>query len=383
MKLCADWITTPGTRAVFDMLNSAGAPGYFVGGCVRNAVLNCPVHDIDIATALPPDQVMQAAQAQGLHVVPTGLDHGTVTVISQGIAHEITTFRRDTHTDGRHACVAFSASIHEDAARRDFTMNALYATQSGDILDPNGQGLADLAARHVRFIGDAKARIREDYLRILRFFRFFAWYGDHAAGLDETALAACAELAQGIETLSKERIGTEILKTLAAPHPGPALGAMTQNGVLARALAGADPKLCFILLGLEADLPPNPLRRLAALGGQDVKNALGLSNTAAKTVSLLKTHMGGADPAHALGYRLGYDMACDVLALRAALAMTPIRAGDLTLAQTGASAVFPIKAADLMPRYKGPALGQRLDNLRAAWITSQFTLTRDELLAIE
>ena len=181
MKITGDWLRHKGTVAVMAALEGAGHRALFVGGCIRNAILAEPVGDIDIATDAKPDAVTKAAERAGLRVVPTGLDHGTVTVIAGGRAHEVTTFRRDLATDGRHATIAFSTRLEDDAARRDFTMNAIYADRDGTIVDPLN-ALADLQSRQLRFVGDPASRIREDYLRILRFFRFYAWYGDPASG---------------------------------------------------------------------------------------------------------------------------------------------------------------------------------------------------------
>src|SRR5438270_4782423 len=173
------WMTAPETAAVMDALEAAGGPSCarFVGGCVRNALMGRDVSDIDIATRLTPDQTTAALQAAGLKAVPTGVEHGTVTAVSGGKPFEITTLRRDVATDGRHALVAFTDDWGEDAARRDFTLNALYAQRDGTLFDPTGHGAADARAGRIVFVGEAEERVREDYLRILRFFRFFAWYG--------------------------------------------------------------------------------------------------------------------------------------------------------------------------------------------------------------
>jgi tRNA nucleotidyltransferase/poly(A) polymerase len=213
--------------------------------------------------------VIELAESAGLKSVPTGLEHGTITVVSGHTGYEITTFRRDVRTDGRHAQVVFSDDLEQDAHRRDFTMNALYANRHGQIRDPL-EGLADLRARRVRFIDDPHARIREDYLRILRFFRFHAWYGDPQNGIDRDGLSACAELAEGIERLSRERIGTEMRKLLAAPDPAPSVAAMEQAGVLHRILPGASSHSLAVLVHMETEIDEAPrwLRRLACIGGQ-------------------------------------------------------------------------------------------------------------------
>ena len=207
MMLAADWLAAPGSRSVMALLRAGGHGAWFVGGCVRNGLIGAPVEDIDITTDAHPDRVMALAKAAGINAVPTGIAHGTVTLIADHRPFEITTLRRDIATDGRRATVAFTDRLDQDAARRDFTMNALYATADGAVIDPTGQGLADLAARRLRFIGAPADRITEDYLRILRFFRFHAWYADPAGGIDPDGMAACAALAEGIAGLSRERIG--------------------------------------------------------------------------------------------------------------------------------------------------------------------------------
>ena len=375
--ISGEWLHRFETQAVLKMLTNAGHRAYLVGGCVRNALLGAAVSDIDMSTDALPETVVRLAEAAGFKPIPTGIEHGTVTVIAGGIPHEITTFRRDIATDGRSAKVAFSSQILDDAQRRDFTMNALYAEASGAVLDPLGDGLRDLAARRVRFVGDAQTRIREDYLRILRFFRFTAWYGED---LDEDGLAACAAHADGMVQLSRERIGNEMRKLLAAPDPLPAICSMQAAGVLAQVLAGADPRALGPLIHLapKADW----VTRLAALGGEDVANALRLSKAEAKRVSLLREAATGTAGPRELGYRLGAAAASDAIALRAALFEIPHSdpeeiAAEITL---GAAARFPIKPEDLMPDYTGPALGARLKELEARWIASGFTLTRTDLL---
>lgn len=375
------WLTAADAQAVCKMLTDGGHAAWFVGGCVRNALLGAPISDIDITTDAEPARVVALAKAAGLRPVPTGIDHGTVTVVVDGEPFEVTTFRHDVETDGRRAVVAYALTIEEDAHRRDFTMNALYAAPDGRIADPLG-GLPDLAARRVRFIDDAHDRIREDYLRILRFFRFHAWYGDPAGGLDAEALSAIAELSDGIDTLSRERVGAEMKKLLAAPDPAPAVAAMAQTGVLARVLPGAEARALPILVHLEAEagVSPDPMRRLACLGGEDHQDRLRLSKAEARQLGRLREAVGGLQSPEALGYRLGAEAGRDVLLLDAALLEAPLKAEmDRGLAR-GAAAVFPITARDLMPAYQGEALGARMRAIEDAWIASGFALTRDELL---
>ncbi|WP_127901197.1 CCA tRNA nucleotidyltransferase [Solirhodobacter olei] len=380
MRLAADWLARAETQAVCAMLEGGGHRALFVGGCVRNALLGMAVTDIDIATDARPEAVLQLAQAAGLKAVPTGIEHGTVTVVSAGHAHEVTTFRRDVETFGRHATVAFSTDVAEDAARRDFTMNALYATPGGEVVDPLGTGLTDLTARRLRFVGEARARIAEDYLRILRFFRFHAWYADPEAGFDPDGLAACAELSDGIESLSRERVGAEMRKLLSAPDPAPALASMGRTGVLAHVLPGADPAPLAVLVHLEDGMTPRWLRRLALLAGPAAGEGLRLSRADTRALATLREEIGSLRPAAELGYRYGAEVAGDILLCRAALTGAPLPDGWRDAVAEGAAAVFPVRAADLMPALSGPALGQRLAEIEARWIASGFRLGRDELL---
>ncbi|MBK0326056.1 CCA tRNA nucleotidyltransferase [Rhodobacteraceae bacterium F11138] len=378
-----NWISHPATQAVCAALSAQGARVLFVGGCVRNALLGVAVSDIDIATSANPQTVTALAKAARIRVVPTGIDHGTVTLVKDGLAHEVTTFRRDVSTDGRRAVVAFSDDITDDAMRRDFTMNALYACPDGTVIDPLG-GLPDLHARRVRFIGRGEDRIREDYLRTLRYFRFHAWYGDPQAGFDADALAAIAANLDGLGTLSRERVGAEMQKLLAAPDPAPSLAAMRNTGVLAQLLPGADDRALAPLIHLEgaADAEPDPLRRLAALGGgSDVAARLRLGKAQATRLTALRDGAASGAGIAELGYRLPVDQARDALLLRCVWTEQPWPQDAAKLLRKGAAATFPVRAKDLMPRFTGAALGEELRRLESVWIASDFTLNRAQLLA--
>ena len=385
--LDADWMRDPATRAVFAALTDAGFAAYAVGGCVRNTLLGRPVSDIDIATDAHPDATTAAAVAAGLKAVPTGAAHGTITVVADKRGFEVTTFRHDVDTDGRHAVVRFSDRLEDDAARRDFTMNALYARPDGAVLDPVG-GLADLRAGRLRFIGDADARIAEDYLRILRFFRFHAWYADPAGGIDADGLAACAAGADGLSRVSAERVGHEILRLLAAPDPAPAVAAMAHAGVLARLLPGADAGALPVLVALEADHgaamddggAPDPIRRLVALGGADAAARLRLSRADVQRLGELRAGATDSAGAAELAWRHGTDAARDMVLLRAALTGAAVPDGLAAALVQGAAAVFPVTAADLMRGYRGAALGAELRRLERLWIDSGFALDRSALL---
>ncbi|WP_283177146.1 CCA tRNA nucleotidyltransferase [Gemmobacter sp. 24YEA27] len=382
MKITGDWLTRTESQQVFRLLESAGHQALAVGGCVRNALIGAPVADVDISTDAHPDRVIGLARAAGLRVVPTGIDHGTVTVIIGDAPYEITTWRRDVETDGRRAVVAFADRIEDDAMRRDFTMNALYARADGTVTDPLGTGLADALARHIRFVGAAEARIREDYLRILRFFRFYAWYGDPDEGPDPDSLGACAALAGGVDTLSRERVGAELKKLLAAPDPAPALAAMQAAGVLAAALPGADARQVALLVHFETGRTPRWTRRLAVMGGDTLGETLRLSRAESTEITRLReaTLEGGA-PAR-LGHILGTETATDAILARAALLESPPPLAWEDAVARGAAATFPVTAADLMTDYSGPALGRRLAALKEAWLASDLTLGRDALLAL-
>ena len=380
MKISGDWLTRPATQALCAALQAGGHRVFFVGGCVRNALLGEVVGDLDLATDALPEKVVRLVEAAGFKAIPTGIDHGTVTVLAGGLPHEITTFRRDVQTDGRHAVVAYSTDVAQDAARRDFTMNALYADPSGEVVDPLG-GLPDLRARRLRFVGEPAQRIREDYLRILRFFRFSATYGDPALGMDAEGLAACAELADGIDGLSRERIGAEMRKLLSARDPAPALASMAASGVLRHVLSGADPRYVAPLVHLEAGAPPRWQRRLVVLGGQDWDNALRLSRSEQGLMARLRDQVGNALSPAALGWRLGPEAGADAVLARAAVLESPLPDDWKADVARGAASRFPVTAADLMPALAGPALGAKLAELESRGLASDLRLSRDDLLA--
>ena len=317
MKVSGAWLNDEGAQSLLRALVASGHRGLFVGGCVRNAILGVPVGDIDIATDALPETVIKIAKEAGFRAIPTGIDHGTVTVIACGILHEVTTLRRDVQTDGRHAIVAFSGDIAEDAARRDFTMNALYAQADGTVLDPLS-GLPDLMARRVRFVGDANARIVEDHLRILRFFRFHAIYGDPAYGIDADGLAACADNLAGLDTLSRDRVGAEMIKLMAGFDPAPALSEFPVELLQVDVVCPNESEAALIT-GLpvgnvaEAHLAA---QRLCALGARNAIITLGtngcvmcdetgmLQHVPAFTVSTVDSTAAGDAFAGALGFSL-------------------------------------------------------------------------------
>ncbi len=381
MKASGTWLSDTATQAVLAMLAQGGHQAFCVGGCVRDALIGRGVSDVDIATDAHPQTVIDLAARAGLKAVPTGIDHGTITVVAEGRGFEVTTFRRDVETFGRHAVIAFADRLEDDAARRDFTMNALYARADGTVVDPLGGGLADLVQRRVRFVGDPADRIREDYLRILRFFRFQAHFGDPLRPMDGAALAACTAHAGGMAQLSQERVGAEMRKLLAAPDPAPAVEGMAQTGVLGVILPGADPSGLRLMVHLEAGIAPGWLRRLAVLAPQDPETTLRLTRAKARNLARIRDHAATDASLAALGYWLGADPGADAALLRAARARELLAPGWQDEIARGAEQRFPLKARDLMPDYNGPALGQRLRELEWRWVASDFTLTRAQLLA--
>ncbi|MEM7544122.1 MAG: CCA tRNA nucleotidyltransferase [Pseudomonadota bacterium] len=377
-RISPDWLNDPAVRAVIDALHPANP--HFVGGCVRDALMDRQGGDIDIAVAVPPDQAMALAEAAGLGVHPTGVDHGVVTVSKDGHAFEIASLRRDMATDGRRAVVAFTTSMADDAARRDFTMNALYAAPDGKVIDPLGEGIDDALTPRIRFIGDASARIAEDYLRILRFFRFHAVFAINS--FDPAALAACHQGVAGLSRISAERIGDEMLKLLAAPDPVPALTAMGE--ILKHVLPGA--VLPEGLVDAERDLgvEPDALRRLAALAAvPDVAAVhLRLSRKAQKYLAAMAEALADDTAIAQAAWRWGDEVARDVAVLRAAAGRAAPLAWRAEIAR-GLAAIMPVQADDLMRRgmVPGPPLGAVLRRIEADWLASDFALDRAALLS--
>jgi poly(A) polymerase len=370
-------------------LNRDGEEARVVGGAVRNALLGEPIGDIDLATTASPQEVSRRATAAGFKPVPTGIEHGTVTVVIDSRPFEVTTLREDVETFGRHASVRFGRDWKKDAERRDFTMNALSVTVDGTVHDYVG-GLADLKTRTVRFIGEPRRRITEDYLRILRFFRFHAAYG---RGLPDAAgLAACIAARAGIDQLSRERVRMELLKLLLAPHATPALAAMAEAGLLVRVLGGVPDLAGFenmakveAAAGVQADA----VQRLGALGARIPEDAerlwqrLRLSNVEHERLKSMSDAWWRVRPAddkdgRALLYRLGPSQFVDRVLL--AWARSPATAHDpawralAQLPEHWAVPVFPLKAADFIKRGvpQGPALGAALHEAEEVWIAADF-----------
>ena len=375
------WLQEPHLQHLLAALGDARV----AGGAVRNALLGAAVTEVDVATSLSPDEVMKRAAAAGYSVHPTGLEHGTVTVAREGVAFEVTTLRHDVETDGRRAKVAFTDDWEADARRRDFTMNALYCSASGEVFDPVS-GMDDLLSRRVRFVGDAAQRIAEDYLRILRFFRFHAQYGQGAP--DAAGLAACGALKAGLKQLSAERVRQELMKLLVAPGAVAAVEAMASAGVLGEVLPGADVVVFARMAAIDAreGFQPDAVLRLAALAPQmDVKEALRLSNAESARLDgltcapVLSPTMDDAELRRAR-YVLG-DLFAPAVRLCWARSDAEGWHAAYAFADTPVQ-VFALKGADLLALgFKpGPDVGRVLRSLEEIWIASDFSASKEALL---
>jgi len=395
-------MTAPGTAAVLNALEAAGGPdcARFVGGCVRNGLIGRPISDVDIATQLTPQETTKALVAAGLKAVPTGIEHGTVTAISDHRPFEVTTLRRDVETDGRRAVVAFTTDWMEDALRRDFTLNSLYASRDGTIFDPTGHGVADAKAGRILFVGDAEQRLREDHLRSLRFFRFLAWYGRGEP--DGTAVAAITALKDQVAKLAAERISAELLKLLGADDPREAVRLMEQTGVLGVVLPGELNLKRFdgvVQVESEQLFETDAVLRLAAMLPNDqvaaAKTAerLRLSNAdrdrivaALAPAPVLKSWMSPREIRRAV-YQLGAqpfrDRAKLAWAEATGTAATMQWRGMIALGEGWSPPAFPLNGEDVVkagvPR--GPMVGQVLREVEAWWIDHDFL--DDKLSAVE
>ena len=389
--LNADWLGAEATQRVIAALEAA-RPGAarFVGGCVRNTIMQRPVDDIDIATQLEPNDTLAALEAAKIRAIPTGIEHGTVTAVIAGQPFEITSLRRDVETDGRRAVVAFTEDWAEDAQRRDFRLNALYAAPDGALFDPVGGGYEDALAGRVIFIGDADQRLREDYLRILRFFRFNAWYG---AEMDGDGLAACARQIAGLEGIARERVWKELKKLLAAPRPRQTIEAMGESGVLDAILPEHNGTAILHDLELTEQLtgvqPDAMLRLMAllprtALVVQQTQQSLRLSNEETQRLTMwaadnLPEPVGmKARELRATLYWHGKQAVVD----RAMLAGADVR--DLLAAvRAWRRPDFPIGGDDaLAAGLEGPEIGQALSRVARIWVDGDFELEREALLAL-
>lgn len=403
-----DWFSKPALQRILGLLNADGGEARIVGGAIRNALMDMPVGDIDIATTLLPQDVVERAKEAGIKAVPTGIEHGTVTLVADGEGYEVTTLRRDVTTDGRRAEVAFGTDWQADAERRDLTINGLYADGDGNVVDLIN-GLPDIETRTVRFIGDAATRVAEDYLRVLRFFRFFAWYGSGRPDAD--GLRASARAKDKLSTLSAERVWSELKKLLSAPDPSRSLLWMRQSGVLAQVLPETEKWGIDAIHGLVAveqalQWPIDPLLRLAAIIPTDAGRVEALATRlrmSKNETNRLIQWANAATPDAAMAetaldrllYRQGKQGVLMRLKLALASARADVSAGEdamrkiarLSTLNARANAFvkpsFPLSGADVLAEGvpAGPKVGEVLSALEDKWVEGNFALDRAGLTA--
>ena len=401
----APWLTASSLIAVFDALEAAGGEVRVNGGAVRNALMGINVGDVDLSTTLLPKETVKALESAGIKSIPTGLEHGTITAVSDHEPYEITTLREDIETDGRHAVVRFGTNWTMDAQRRDLTINALYCDRDGVVFDPLN-GLDDLEPRIIRFIGDAEERINEDHLRILRFFRFFGWYGSGRP--DASGLKACAKLKAGLDKISAERVWSELGKLLSAPDPSRALLWMRTTGVLTTILPesekwGIDLIPHLITAEQKWGWVPDPILRLQAMIRPDGENAtniarrLRLSNAQGTRLTawalasspedkteekeLVENLYFGDQPAIIDRYKL--ELARRIMIGDGNKAITTKLAAQCKFVASWERPKLPIKGEDLLKAglSAGPEIGKKLKALEKVWVESGFQLTRENLLS--
>jgi poly(A) polymerase len=380
----ATWLNEPRLQAVMRAISAAGGEVRVAGGAVRNSLLSEPISDVDLATTMLPQDVMRACKSAGFGVHPTGIDHGTITVVNHGQPFEVTTLRLDVETDGRRAVVAFTDDWNADAQRRDFTINAMYCDFDGKIYDFT-DGYDDILRRRVRFVGVASARIKEDYLRILRFFRFHAWYGK--AVPDKASLAACVELKSGLKKISAERVRQEMFKLLVAPRAVATLKVMAASGILNIVLPYTEEWRVIERLSVDAVLRlfvlaqnPDELKERFRLSNDD---ALRIGNLNAAPD--LSPKFRDAEQRMML-YQVGAATWRD--AVRVAWAKSRSKLDDakwqalLDLPQRWPVPKFPVTGKDLIAAgvQAGPEMGDMLSRLEDWWVACDFAPSRDELL---
>ncbi len=396
----APWLATGPLKKILSVLDADGEEARVVGGAVRNTLLGIPPGDFDIATTAKPEEVLKRAASAGFHAVPTGIEHGTITLVVNDKPFEVTTLREDVETDGRHAVVKFGRDWKKDAERRDFTINALFLTRHFDVIDFAG-GIADIKNRKIRFIGDAERRIAEDYLRVLRFFRFYAAYGEGV--MDAEGLTACIRARPHLAQLSRERVRVELLKLLAAKHAIPALASMSEAGILIDVLGGV-PLLASVsnLIKAETELriEHSAVRHLGALAvriredADRLRERLRLANEEHRRLRGMAENWWRIDPAEgeaqskALLYRIGAENFRDRALI--AFSRSAEKADDrgwknlVGLPERWATPKFPLASKDFVQRgvEKGPALGAALARAEEAWIAAGFPQEKSALDAI-
>ena len=392
------WLTETGAASILAALPQGTTR--FVGGCIRNAIMGEPIGDIDMATQLEPKAVQAALAVAKIKTVPTGIDHGTLTAVVDGVPYEITSLRKDVETDGRRAVIAFTQDWAEDAIRRDFTINALYADADGQIFDPTGEGLEDIKSRKFKFVGDPDARVREDYLRISRYFRFIAWYCGEGK-IDAAALKACRENRAGLKSLSAERVWAEHKRLLRAPNPERAARIMLTNDVLPVIFpesSNVEGLALMISLEKRQGMEPDPMLRLMAMSGRDefamagLAKRLKLSNAEkARLLSWAGNQVAFSPDMDERMFKQGIyastpQTAYDRMMVRAAGEDDPILsavwAAKAEFAKNWPVPVFPLQGRDLKSAgvKDGPEMGKILRALKELWVRSGFEADKGKLL---
>ena len=381
-KYINDKIAKPTTKKLFQLFIEKGFDVYFVGGCVRDFLLNIPVKDIDISTTALPNEIINIAKENNIKAIKTGIEHGTITLVYKSIQYQITTFRTDIKTDGRRAVVNFSKDIIADASRRDLTINALYADIDGNIIDPLNV-ISDLNDRRIKFINNPQERILEDNLRILRFFRFYSWFGKTNKSLDNASLSACVHFKEKLLNLSGERIGTEMKKLLTAPRPIKSLEIMLAEGILEIIMPNAEIHLLNSLIKYEreADVSIHWATRAAIMTDSKLKTKWKLSNSDHKLLSTLQKFKYYNSSISKIAYLYGKELTIKYAVIKSVITKKDLPKNLGNLVNLGVNAVFPITSRDLIQDYQGEDLGKKLQSLKHMWIESKFSLTKEDLLS--
>lgn len=381
-KLENNWLNQPSAQCLSKAFKNYGHQALFVGGCVRNSILKVPVTDIDMATDALPETIIRISKENNFKFIPTGLTHGTITIIIDKIAYQITTFRSDIANDGRHAKVEFTTSLLLDASRRDLTINALYCDSNGKIIDPLNV-LKDLNNRIIKFIGDPNKRIAEDYLRILRFFRFQAIYGNELLEINLPALNACRENKSKLVTLSKERKTSELRKLFSSNNPTRTIIKMIDTGILNQLFESCSVNsfVSYIKAEKKYKIKINWIGRLLSLQGSNIEEVLTLTRRELKMIKYTKKAIKQNMPIFEFSYYNGMEYGIMYLLLQHGMKKTILNKISINKVSSIVTRKFPVTAKDLMPKLKGKKLGDELKKLESQWIKSDFTLNKNQLLS--
>lgn len=381
-KLENNWLNQPSAQCLSKAFKNYGHQALFVGGCVRNSILKVPVTDIDMATDALPETIIRISKENNFKFIPTGLTHGTITIIIDKIAYQITTFRSDIANDGRHAKVEFTTSLLLDASRRDLTINALYCDSNGKIIDPLNV-LKDLNNRIIKFIGDPNKRIAEDYLRILRFFRFQAIYGNELLEINLPALNACREHKSQLATLSKERTTSELRKLFSSNNPTRTIIKMIDTGILNQLFESCSVNsfVSYIKAEKKYKIKINWIGRLLSLQGSNIEEVLTLTRRELKMIKYTKKAIKQNMPIFEFSYYNGMEYGIMYLLLQHGMKKTILNKISINKVSSIVTRKFPVTAKDLMPKLKGKKLGDELKKLESQWIKSDFTLNKNQLLS--